>query len=143
VSVSAGIAQQGYKVELARMPACMVYPHGNTFQFLRHELRWTIGLRNVRPLGHAAIGLTFGLPWTVLAVVAVPSIVLASLYVLAYLVLRSAVYLTIGVWGAAGPRGAAKVGGWLRCGMPQVWPSAVWIASFFPTAFAGEDLSFE
>jgi hypothetical protein len=99
--VSAGIAQQGYKVELARTPVCMVYPRGNTLQFLRHELRWTIGLRNVHPLGHAAIGLTFGLPWTVLAVVAAPSIALASLYVLAYLVLRSAVYLTIGVRGAA------------------------------------------
>jgi hypothetical protein len=81
----------------------MVYPRENLFQFLWHELRWTLGLRNLRPRGPAAIGLTFGLPWTILAALAARSTALASLYVLAYLVLRSAVYLSVGVWGLQDP----------------------------------------
>jgi ceramide glucosyltransferase len=133
------IAQLGYKVELARTPVCMVYPHENPVQFFRHELRWTIGLRNVRPVGHSAIGLTFGLPWTILAVIVAPSAALASIYVLVYLLMRSAVYLTIGVWGLRDPVVQRR---WWLAPFRDAATFAVWIASFFSNRISWRGLEF-
>ncbi len=133
------IAQQGYRVELARTPVYMVYPRESLLQFLRHELRWTIGLRNARPGGHAAIGFTFGLPWTILAVLAAPSTVVAALYVLAYLVLRSAVYLTVGVWGL---QDAVVKRNWWLAPLRDLANFGVWVASFFINRICWRGLDF-
>jgi ceramide glucosyltransferase len=133
------IAQLGYKVELARTPVCMVYPRENLLQFLRHELRWTIGLRNVRPLGHAAIGLTFGLPWTILAAIAAPTAALASLYVLTYLALRAAVYLTVGVAGLQDPVVRRT---WWLAPLRDAASFGVWVASFFSNRIFWRGLEF-
>jgi len=134
------IAQQGYRVELARTPVYMVYPRESLLQFLLHELRWTIGLRNVRPGGHAAIGFTFGLPWTILAVLAAPSTVVAALYVLAYLVLRSAVYLTVGVWGL---QDAVVKRNWWLAPLRDLANFGVWVASFFVNRICWRGLDFQ
>jgi ceramide glucosyltransferase len=133
------ITQLGYNVELARTPVCMVYPRESLLQFLRHELRWTIGLRNVRPGGHAAIGFTFGLPWTILAVFAAPSAAFASLYVLAYLALRSAVYLTVGVWGLQDPVVRRR---WWLAPLRDAASFGVWIASYFSNRICWRGLEF-
>lgn len=134
------IAQQGYRVELARTPVHMVYPRENLLQFLRHELRWTIGLRNVRPGGHAAIGFTFGLPWTILAVLAAPSTVVAAFYVLAYLMLRFAVYLTVGVWGL---QDAVVKRNWWLAPLRDLANFGVWVASFFINRICWRGLDFQ
>src|SRR5258708_34052724 len=87
-------------------------------------MRGCIGLRNVRPGGLAAMVFTVGLLWTILAAAVSPSVYLAVHYVTSYLVLRSAVYLTLGAWGLQDPvarrawglaplRDAAGVAGWL------------------------------
>jgi ceramide glucosyltransferase len=133
------LARLGYRVELARTPVCMVYPRENLLQFLRHELRWTIGLRNVRPFGHAAIGLTFGLPWTILAAIAAPSATLASLYVLTYLVLRAAVYLTVGV---AGLQDTVVRRTWWLAPLRDAASFGVWVASFFSNRIFWRGLEF-
>lgn len=133
------ITKLGYRIELAGTPVCMVYPQENPFQFLRHELRWTIGLRNVRPLGHAAIGLTLGLPWTILVVLVVPSASVAFMYALAYLVLRSAVYLTVGVWGLQDP--VVRRNWWLAP-LRDAATFGVWIASFFSNKITWRGLEF-
>jgi len=133
------ITRLGYRVELAGAPVWMVYPRENPFQFLRHELRWTIGLRNARPFGHAAIGLTMGLPWTILAILAAPSTALASMYVLAYLLLRSAVYLTVGVWGLQDPVVRRR---WWLAPLRDAATFAVWIASFFSNRITWRGLEF-
>jgi ceramide glucosyltransferase len=134
------IAQQGYRVELARTPVYMVYPRESLLQFVRHELRWTIALRNVRPGGHAAIAFTFGLPWTILAVLAAPSIVVAALYVLAYLVLRSAVYLTVGVGGL---QDAVVKRYWWLAPVRDLANFGVWVASFFINRICWRGLDFQ
>lgn len=133
------ITKLGYKVELARTPVCMVYPRENISQFLRHELRWTIGLRNVRPGGHAAIGFTFGLPWTILAAIAAPSVAIACLYLFTYLFLRSAVYLTAGVWGLQDPVVRRK---WWLAPIRDMASFAVWVASFFSNHICWRGLEF-
>ena len=133
------IAKQGYRVELARTPVGMVYPRETLRQFLRHELRWTIGLRNVRPGGHAAIVFTFGLPWTILAAAVAHSATLASFYVLTYLALRSAVYLTVGVWGLQDTVVRRR---WWLAPLRDSANFAVWVASFFSNRISWRGLEF-
>ena len=118
----------------------MVYPRERLLEFLRHELRWTIGLRNVRPGGHAAMGFTFGLPWTILAVLAAPSTVVAALYVLAYLVLRSAVYLTV---GSSGLQDAVVKRNWWLAPLRDLANFGVWGASFFVNRICWRGLDFQ
>lgn len=133
------IAKQGYRVELARTPVSMVYPRETVRQFLRHELRWTIGLRNARPGGHAAIAFTFGLPWTILAAVVAPSKIYAAIYVLTYLILRSAVYLTVGVWGLKDATTRRK---WWLAPFRDILNFGVWIVSFFSNRISWRGLEF-
>ncbi len=104
------IARRGYRVELMRKPVWMVFPREKIRQFLRHELRWSIGLKNVRPTGYRGLVLTHGLPWVVLAAglaAGTGRMGVAAAYLLAYFVLRLGVAWTTGVWGL-GDRGAAK-----------------------------------
>jgi ceramide glucosyltransferase len=96
------IARNGYRVELMRQAVCVVFPKESLGAFFSQELRWAIGLRNVRPLAYAGIIFTHGLPWVILAAVAALAAGwtgVAAIYVLAYLVLRLAVAWTAGVWG--------------------------------------------
>lgn len=122
------ITELGYRVEFANTPVRMVYPRESLGQFLRHELRWAIGLRNVRRGGHAAMGLVLGFPWTVLAVLAAPTARIAWLYALAYLVLRFTVYLVIGVWELKDPVVRRK---WWLAPVRDAANFVVWVASFF------------
>ncbi len=122
------IAARGYRVELIREPVWLIFPPETLGQFLRHELRWTIGLRNVRAGGHAAMVFTFGLPWTLLAVAVAPSGAVSFAYVLAYLLLRYAVYGVVGIWGLNDP--VVRRAWWLAP-LRDAANFAVWVASFF------------
>lgn len=133
------IAGKGYRVELAATPVSMVYPCESLRQFFRHELRWTIGLRNVRPGGHAALAFTFGLPWTMLAMLVAPSSALAGAYAFAYLALRSVVYLTVGIWGLQDP--VVRKNWWL-VPLRDAINFCVWVASFFSSQICWRGLNF-
>jgi len=122
------IANQGYRIELACTPVGLVYPNEGILQFLRHQLRWKIGLRNVRPWGHAALAMTYGLPWTIAAALAARSASIAAAYVLAYFALRIAVYWTVGVWGLRDPVVRRT---WWLAPVRDTADFAVWVASFF------------
>ncbi len=134
------ITENGYRVELARTPVYMVYPRESVVDFLRHELRWSIGLRNVRPAGHAAIGLTFGLPWTILAMLAAPSHAIAAAYLIAYLVLRFTVYLTVGAWGV---QDAVVKRTWWLAPLRDLANFGVWLASFTANQICWRGLNFQ
>src|ERR1700674_435064 len=133
------IAARGYRVELAATPVWMVYPRETLSEFLRHELRWTIGLRNVRPVGHAAMVFTFGLPWTILAAGGAPAPMPGALHIFCYLVLRSAVYLTLGVWGL---RDSVVRRAWWLAPLRDAASFAVWVASFFSDRICWRGLEF-
>lgn len=122
------IFELGYRIEFAPTPVRMVYPRESLRQFLRHELRWTIGLRNVRPGGHAAMGLILGLPWTVLAILVAPTAAIASFYGLTYIALRSAVYFVIGRRGLQDQVVGRR---WWLVPFRDAASFAVWVASFF------------
>jgi ceramide glucosyltransferase len=93
------IAARGYRIELLREPVWMVFPQRSLGAFLRHELRWMIGLRNIRPLGHLGMIFTHGLPWALAAAAVAPSQLLAAAFVGVYLVFRLTMAWAIGVRG--------------------------------------------
>jgi ceramide glucosyltransferase len=114
-----------------REPVSMVFPKQSFSDYLRHELRWAIGLRNVRPTAYAGMIFTHGLPWTILAAVAAAAsgwVGIAAFYVAAYLVLRIGLSYGAGVWGLRDRNVAGKL--WLAPVRDAV-SAAVWFIGFF------------
>src|SRR5712692_6779700 len=125
------IAGKGHRVELMREPVSMNFPKEKVNEFLQHELRWSIGLRNVRPAGYAGMIFTHGLPWVILAaMVAGVSgwMMVAASYLLAYLILRVGLAYAAGVWGLRDYNIAPKL--WLAPVRDAV-SAAVWFVGFF------------
>jgi ceramide glucosyltransferase len=103
------IARCGYRVELIRTPVWMVFPRASIRQYFRHELRWSIGLKNVRPTGYLGLLLTHGLPWAFVAAAVAAAVGwtgVAILHLLAYLALRLGLAWTT-AWGL-GESGTGK-----------------------------------
>ncbi len=125
------ISRRGYRVELMRKPVWMVFPKETMSEFLKHELRWSIGLRNVRPAGYIGIVFTHGLPWAVFAAAVAGTAGwtgIATAYLLAYLVLRFGVAWTTGVWGLGDAAIGKKL--WL-VPLRDAISFAVWVTGFF------------
>jgi ceramide glucosyltransferase len=121
------IAARGYRVELLRQPVWMVFPKQSLGTFLRHEMRWMVGLRNIRPLGHLGMIFTHGLPWALAAATLAHSWWLAALILAAYLALRIAMAWTIHVWGLKDP--VVRRSFWL-VPLRDALTFLVWLASF-------------
>lgn len=134
------IAALGYSIKLAKDPVLLVYPRETLRQFTQHELRWTIGLRNVRPSGHAAIAFTFGLPWTLVAAALAPTQAIAALYILAYLFLRYSVYGVVGIWALNDPVARRW---WILAPVRDAIQFGVWVASFFSSRICWRGLEFQ
>jgi ceramide glucosyltransferase len=63
------IAALGLKVELSDVVVETFLPRYTLRGFLDHQLRWARTVRDSRFWGYAGLGLTFGLPWAVLALI--------------------------------------------------------------------------
>ncbi|HXM99245.1 MAG TPA: bacteriohopanetetrol glucosamine biosynthesis glycosyltransferase HpnI [Candidatus Dormibacteraeota bacterium] len=122
------IFKRGYRIELLRKPVWMVFEDESMSEFLKHELRWSILLKNLRPAGYAAMAMTFGLPWALLVALVVPSRVVGAGYFLAYLVSRLLVAWIVGVWGLDDPTVRRKI--WLVPVRDAV-SFGIYVASFF------------
>jgi ceramide glucosyltransferase len=122
------IAGQGHEVVFMRKPVWMVFPSETLSQFLQHEFRWAIGLRNVRPAGYLGLMLTFGLLWSVLAAIVEPSVAIGVTYLGAYLILRYAMAWTVGVWGIGDPITRKSL--WM-VPVRDALNIGVWFAGFF------------
>ena len=133
------IAAKGYRVELMRKPIWMVFPSETLREFLRHELRWSIGLRNVRKAGYLGLAFTFGLPWAVLAAIVAPRWQISAAYVLAYLTLRLLMAWTAGVWGLGDPVTRRRI--WL-VPLRDLTNFCVWLAGFFSNTIHWRGLVF-
>ena len=136
------IAAKGHRVEMMREPVWMVFPKETFGEFLRHELRWAIGLRNVRPAGYVGMISTHGLPWAIAAAaVALASgwPGLAGFYLGAYLVLRLGVTYAAGVWGLRDQVVASKL--WLAP-LRDAISAVVWLAGFFTSKITWRGLEY-
>jgi ceramide glucosyltransferase len=121
------IAQRGYRVELARKPVWMINNSQTFWEYLRHELRWTIGLRNVHPGGHAGLFFTQGFALTIAAFAVAPTRSVAFAYLIASGILRFATAWTVGVWGLEDP--VVRRWFWLLP-LRDFFAFPVWLASF-------------
>ena len=125
------IARRGYTVELMRKPVWMVFPKETIKQYFRHELRWSIGLKNVRPTGYWWLLLSHGLPWALLAGIVAARAGwwgIAAAHIIAYLSLRLGLAWTTAVWGLGDRETTKKL--WLvplRDGITFI----VWVSGFF------------
>src|ERR1700686_3557298 len=97
------IAALGFRIELLPEPVQMAFPSQTLGAYLRHELRWAIGIRNIRPGGHFGMLFTHGLPWAIAAACVAPTGAVAAAYLGAYFVLRFAMAWTVGGWGLRDP----------------------------------------
>jgi ceramide glucosyltransferase len=61
------IAGQGLKVELSEVVVETYLPAYTFEQFVDHQLRWGRTVRDSRPRGYLGLALTFGVPWSLLA----------------------------------------------------------------------------
>jgi len=136
------VARQGYRVELMSKPVQMVFPRETTGQYLRHELRWSIGLKNVRPAGYRGLLLTHGLPGALLAAVVAAGAgwaAVAVAHLLGYFVLRLGLAWTTGVWGLRDPEAGKRL--WL-VPLRDAISFIVWIGGFFSDTITWRGLVF-
>jgi ceramide glucosyltransferase len=121
------IAARGYRIELLAEPVWMAFPSQTLGAYLRHELRWAIGIRNIRPGGHFGMLFTHGLPWAIAAACVAPSAAIAVAYLAGYFVLRFAMAWAVGVWGLRDPVLRRRI--WLLP-VRDLLSFFVWLASF-------------
>ena len=121
------IAQRGYRIELLPNPVQMEFPSQTLGAYLRHELRWAIGIRNIRPGGHFGMLFTHGLPWAIAAACVAPSAPIAAAYLGAYFAIRFAMAWVVGVWGLRDPILRRRF--WLLP-VRDLFSFFVWLASF-------------
>jgi len=137
------IAHRGYKVELMRKAVWMVFPKETIEQYFLHELRWSIGLKNVRPTAYGWLLLTHGLPWAFLAAALAASAGwwgIAAAHIITYLSLRLGLAWTTGAWGL-GDRGTPKRL-WL-VPLRDVITFIVWASGFFLKKITWRGLAYE
>jgi ceramide glucosyltransferase len=123
------IAAKGHHIELSPFPVGIVYPRETFAEAFRHQVRWNLSIRYSRPAGHLGLIFTQGFPWTVAAAFLAPSAGIALAYVASYVVLRSAMARTIGVWGMRDEALRKKLA---LLPVRDAFGFLVWLASFFP-----------
>jgi ceramide glucosyltransferase len=121
------LMDRGYRIELAAEPVGMDFPAQTFRGYLRHQLRWLVSIRNIRPGGHLALLLMHGLPWCVAAALLSPSRTVALGWLAAYLVVRLATGYVQFVWGLRDPLLRRKL--WLLP-LQDFLVFFVWLASF-------------
>jgi ceramide glucosyltransferase len=91
------VAEAGGRVVLSHETVWTMYPTQTVRGFWEHQLRWARTVRLCRPVSHAALVFTQGLPWAIAAAVTAPARWIAVAYLFAYLVLRLAMAWIVGV----------------------------------------------
>lgn len=133
------IAKNGRRIELSTFPVSIVYPRETLAQAFRHQVRWNLSIRYSRAAGHLGLIFTQGLPWTILAALVAPSAPIALAYIAAYVVLRSEMARTVGVWGMQDRALRAKLA---LLPARDAFAFLVWLASFFPQRIRWRDKEF-
>jgi ceramide glucosyltransferase len=121
------IAQKGYRVELAPDPVDMEFPSESLGDYLRHELRWLVGLRHIRPGGHFGLLMTQGIAWAAAAAILAPSWKVGLAWLFAYLIIRLVSGYVIGAGGLRDPVVRRQI--WLLP-LHDIFWFFLWLASF-------------
>ena len=122
------IAALGKKVQLSSVVVETFLPAYNLPGFFDHQLRWARTVRDSRRWGYLGLGLTFGLPWALLALIFARGAGLAWGLLTAVTIARLSVAVVVGRWVLQDRRV-----------MPLLWllplrdfsALLVWMVSFF------------
>jgi ceramide glucosyltransferase len=121
------IAEQGREVVLLPYAIETVADYDSIRALLQKRLRWIVVMRHMRPWGHLGLLLTYGLPWSVVAVAAHPSVIMATAYFGTYIFLRALMTWMIGVNGLQQFRFAKQIP------LIPLWDAVafgIWLVSF-------------
>jgi len=94
--IGSRIAARGLEVKLSEVVVETFLPPYTLREFVDHQLRWARSVRDSRPWGSVGLGLTFGLPWALLALVFSLGAAWAWELLAAVAAMRVAVALVIG-----------------------------------------------
>jgi ceramide glucosyltransferase len=125
------IAQQGVEVKLLRYAVETVPDFQGVGELVAKRLRWMTVMRAMRPWGHLGLLFTWGLPWTTLAVLAHPTLGVATVYWGSYMIFRLAITWLIGI------RGLKQARLWTKMPLIPLWDAMaflIWLASFTRTS---------
>ena len=121
------IADQGCEMRFLPYVLQTVSDFQSIRDLIHKRLRWMTEMRFMRPWGHFGLIFTQGLAWSLIAVVAHPSVAIAVAYLGTYFTLRSAMALTLGSWGLK------QKGLWKKLPLIPCWDGMaflIWLASF-------------
>jgi ceramide glucosyltransferase len=120
------IAAQGFAIELSGIVVETYLPAYRFRDFVAHQLRWARGIRDARAGGYVGLVFTFGIFWSLLAVLASAGALWSWISLITTLLLRLAVAGLVG-WSVLADRQVFKFA-WL-IPLRDLIAVAVWIAS--------------
>lgn len=133
------LAERGCSVALLASPFTLVLADYSLRGYLKHELLRHVRLRHIRPRGYFGMLFTHGLPWTILAAAVAPAAWVAAAYAGAYLALRYASLVVVGV----GVLGDATVRRWWWLApLRDALAFAIWLGSYPVRRFRWRGLDF-
>jgi ceramide glucosyltransferase len=127
------IAALGLKIELSDVVVETFLPQYTLRGFWDHQVRWARTIRDSRFMGYVGMGVTFGLPWALLALICAGGSGWAWALLALTAVLRVAVAVAVGSFVLEDKQVISTLA-WLP--IRDLIALAVWIASF-----AGHDIS--
>jgi ceramide glucosyltransferase len=130
------IAEQGYSVELLSYKIQTVADYRSFGELWAKRLRWLVVMRYMRPWGHLGLIFTQGLPWCLVALAIRPTAGTALAYFGAYITLRLAMMLEIGI------RGLEERGVLHKMQLIPLWDAmafSLWFVSFFRSRIRWRD----
>ncbi len=121
------VAEQGYEVRLLPYVVKTVADFNSMRDLLYKRTRWMTVMRLMRPWGHFGLVLTWGLPWSLIAIAIHPTAATAAFFLGTYAALRIAMALLIGTYGMKQKGIVSKIP------LIPVWDAVafgIWLASF-------------
>jgi ceramide glucosyltransferase len=121
------VAEQGYEIKLLPYVVRTTPDFRSMKDLLYKRTRWMTVMRHMRPWGHLGLIFTFGLPWSLFALVVAPSATTVFVYVGGYFLFRVLMTWLVGV------HGLKQAGLWPKMWMIPVWDATaflIWLASF-------------
>ena len=121
------IAEQGVEMKLLAYTVETVPDYHGLGELFAKRARWMTVMRKMRPWGHFGLLFTWGLPWSLAAVAARPTLAIAMAYVGSYLACRLLIAWLIGIYGLK------QKGLWRKFALIPFWDAMafiVWLVSF-------------